>query len=179
MGTPKARFLGINFVALIAAGLFLASVFLFWWGIDATGTFSESFRWSLWSGPSRIYINSGETSSILVTDSPAVGGLVIASAVLAVLGTIPRASRLLIGSSVLAIAAPVLYTAIVNTAISDACNGMSQCISGPFGTQTFSAGPFSQTVNWGFQLGFYLEIVGTVFSIIAIAFQRTFLTKAP
>ena len=82
----------------------------------------------------------------------------------------------MVGSSVLAIVAPILYAIIVNTAVSNACNGAANCISGPFGSQTVSTGPFALTVNWGFQAGFYLEIVGAVLSVLAIAFQHTFLS---
>lgn len=87
---------------------------------------------------------------------------------------------MMIGSVVLSIVAPIVYAIIVNEAVSNACSGMPNCISGPFGTQTVSGGPFTLTVSWGFQPGFYLEVVAAVLSIIAIAFQRTFLsTKAP
>ena len=103
----------------------------------------------------------------------------IASIVLILLGILPRASKLMIGSVVLSIVAPIVYAIIVNEAVSNACSGMPNCISGPFGTQTVSGGPFTLTVSWGFQPGFYLEVVAAVLSIIAIAFQRTFLsTKA-
>ncbi len=106
--------------------------------------------------------------------------MVIVSVVLLLLGTLPRASRLMVGSSILAIASLALYAVIVNDAVSNACNGASNCISGPFGSQTVSTGPLALTVNWGFQAGFYLEIVGAVLSILAIAFQHTFLsTKKP
>lgn len=86
----------------------------------------------------------------------------------------------MIGSIVLSIVAPILYAIIVSEAVSNACGGMPNCISGPFGTQTVAEGPFTLTVSWGFQPGFYVEIVAAVLSIIAVAFQRTFLsTKAP
>jgi hypothetical protein len=167
----------INFVALLAAALFLVSVFLYWWGTDISGSLgSGSSRWSLWSGPSTIYLGPENSAQILTTYSTIVGILVIASTVLLLLGIIPKASRLLIGSAILSIIALILYPIIVNAAVSSACSGISNCISGPFGTQTFTVGPFTRTVTWGFQPGFYLEIVGTVLSIIAIAFQRTFLT---
>jgi len=38
-----------------------------------------------------------------------------------------------------------------------------------------NVGILSLTRTWGFQLGFYLEIVGAVLAIIAIAFHQTFL----
>lgn len=164
----------VNFVALLGAALFMISLFLYWWGLDTTGALTESFRWSLWSGPSRVYIGSGQSAQALTTYSPVIGVLVIASAGLVLLGMIPKLSRLLIGSSVLAIIAPIVYAIVVNQAVATDCGGMANCISGPFGTETFNAGIFSLTVNWGFQPGFYVEIVGAIISIIAIAFQRTF-----
>ena|SRR5579864_3043129 len=169
------KFPRINFVALLAAALSFVSVFLYWWGLNTTGFISDSFQWSLWSGPSRLYVSSANSAQTLTTYSPLIGVLVIGSAVLLLIGTIPRASRILIVSSVPAILAPIAYAFLVNYAVSSACSGISNCISGPFGTQTFTAGPFTTTVTWGFQPGFYLEIVAAVLSIVAIAFQRTFL----
>lgn len=166
----------VNFVALLAGALFLVSVFLYWWGLNATGLVAESSQWSLWSGPSRIYIGSANSAQMLTTYSPYIGVLVIASAVLVLAGTIPKSSRLIIGGFILAVVAPVVYAIIVNDAVSAACSGISNCISGPFGTQTSTAGPFTITVNWGFQPGFYIEIVGAVLSAIAIAFHRTYIT---
>ncbi len=165
----------INFVAPLAAALSLVSVFLYWWGLTTTGFVSDSFQWSLWSGPSRLYVSSANSAQSLTAYSPLIGVLVIGSMVLLLIGTIPRASRMLIVSSVLAVLAPILYAFLVNYAVSSACSGVSNCISGPFGTQTLAAGPFTTTVTWGFQPGFYLEIVGAVLSIVAVAFQRTFL----
>ncbi len=174
----------VNFVALLSAAMSLVSIFVYWWGYGTTGTLlfasSPLFLWSLWGGPSQLYTGSANSAQTLTSYSPVVGVLVIASVVLLLLGTLPRASRLMLGGSVLAIVAPVLYTIIVNTAISNACSGVANCISGPFGSRTIPAGPLTYTVSWGFQAGFYLEIVGAVLSILAIAFQHSFLsTKKP
>jgi hypothetical protein len=181
MSTEKPRaFPRVNFVALISAALFLVSVFLSWWGFNTSGLFTESFSWSLWSGPAGIYNGSPSSASTLTTYSPLIGALVIASVVLLILGMLPRTSRLMIGSSAVAIVAPILYAIIVNETVSNGCNGMSNCLNGPFGTRTVGTGGFSLTVNWGFQTGFYVEIVGAVLSILALAFQRTYLsTKTP
>lgn len=167
----------VNFVALLAGALFLVSVFLYWWGVDTTGPlgFSQSPRWSLWSGSSTIFTGSGQSVQTLTTYSPYIGVLVIVSTVLVLLGTIPRVSRLLIGGGILAILAPILYAFLVNYAVANSCGSMSNCITGPFGTQTF-AGPLGFTENWGFQPGFYIEVVGAILSIIAIGFHRTYLT---
>jgi hypothetical protein len=178
MATKKEmEFPRINFVAIIAGAFFLASLFLPWWGLDVTGVVGQTSSWSLWSGPSRIYPGSADSAQTLTTYSPYIGALVIAAAVLLLVGIVPKGSRLIIGGSILAVVAPIAYALIVNNAVSTACSGMSDCISGPFGAQTNTAGPFTITVNWGFQPGFYLEVVGAVLSIIAIAFHRTYLTR--
>jgi hypothetical protein len=176
---PRA-FPRVNFVAIISAALFLISIFLYWWGFNTSGFLTESFSWSLWSGPSGIYNGSSNSASTLTTYSPLIGSLVIAAVVLLILGMLPRASLLMIGSSAVAIVAPILYAIIVTETLSNGCSGMSNCLSGPFGTRTVGTGGFSLTVNWGFQVGFYVEIVGAVLSILGLAFQRTYLsTKAP
>jgi hypothetical protein len=182
MSTEKPRaFPRVNFVALITAALFLVSIFLSWWGFTTSGFgVTEPLSWSLWSGPSGIYNGSSSSASTLTTYSPLIGSLVIAAVVLLVLGMLPRASLLMIGSSAVAIVAPILYAIVVTETVSNGCSGMSNCLSGAFGTRTVGTGGFSFTVNWGFQVGFYVEIVGAVFSIIALAFQRTYLaTKTP
>ena len=177
---PSREFPRVNFVAFLAAALFLVSLFLEWWGIDVSGTFAESFRWSLWSGPNTITINGDVSAQTLTTYGPVVGAVVIIAAILVLVGTVPSLSRLLIGSTVLAIVAPIVYVIVVNAAVSNACSGTANCISGPFGTETFRVGIFNLTVNWGFQPGFYFEIVGAILSVIAIAFQRRFITpKGP
>jgi hypothetical protein len=180
MSTEKPRaFPRVNFVALISVALFLVSIFLYWWGINTSDFLTESFSWSLWSGPSGIYSGSSSSASILTTYSPLIGAFVIAAVVLLILGMLPRASLLMIGGSAAAIVAPILYAIIVIKTVSNGCIYVSNCLSGPFGTLTTDGG-FPSTVNWGFQAGFYVEIVGAVLSILALAFQRTYLsTKTP
>jgi apolipoprotein N-acyltransferase len=175
-----AEFPKVNFVALLSGAIFLVSIFLYWWGLDATGSFgiADSLRWTLWAGPPANSIaSSAQPSQTLATYSPIVGVLVITAAVLVLVGMIPKASRLLIGSVILSIIAPVLYAVLVNYSISNACNGASFCISGPFGTETRTVGPLSLTLTWGFQPGFYLSIVGAVLSFISVAFHRTYLRR--
>src|SRR6201988_4292045 len=149
MATKEAtNFPRVNFVALLSAALSLASLFLYWWGLTTTGFISDSFQWSLWSGPSRINVSSANSAQTLTTYSPVIGVLVIGSVILLLIGTIPRASRLLVVSGILAVLTPILYAFLVNYAVSTACSGASNCISGPFGTQTLTAGPFTTTVTW-------------------------------
>jgi len=181
----EIEFPRINFVALLAGALFLVSLFLYWWGLDTTGTIagssvSDSLRWSIWSGPSNTPISSTQSFETLATYSPAIGLLTIASAVLLLLGSIPKAHRLLVGGVVVSVLTPIFYALLVNYTVSNGCGGSSNCITGPFGTETTTFGPLSLTRTWGFQTGFYIEIVGAVLAIIAIAFHRTFLKmKAP
>lgn len=178
--TTSTAFPRINFVALLAGVLALVSIFLYWWGLDFTisafGGATESFRWSLWSGPSTVSVNQATSAQTITTYSPIIGVLVIGSAVLAFLGTIPRASRLLVASAILSVLAPILYVVVINQAVTNACNGMQNCISGTFGTMT---GPgFSLT--WGFQVGFYLSIATALMGLLSVAFHRTFLhAKTP
>ena len=183
----KMEFPRINFVALLAGALFLVSIFLYWWGLDTTGSIagssvSDSLRWSLWSGPSNTPISSSQSFQTLVAYSPVIGVLAVASAILTLLGTIPKAHRLLIGGGVISVLTSIFYAVLVSYTVSNGCGGSSNCISGPFGTETMTVSPFglSLTRTWGFQTGFYVEIVGAVLAIIAIAFHRTFLKmKAP
>ena len=174
MGFPK-----INYVALLAGTLFTVSVCLYWWGIDFSlsgATFGVFlFRWYLWSGPSTISIGSAEPAQPLTTYSPVIGALMVGSAALAFLGILPRANRLLIGSSIISIAAIISYVALVSYAISSACNGMANCINGTFGSETVGG----STLTWGYQQGFYVAIAGAVLSVVAIAFHRSFLKQMP
>ena len=165
----------INFVALLAAALFLISLFLYWWGLDATGSFTSSDRWSLWSGPVNPTITPGQSFQTLVTYSPIIGALTLASTIRALVGTIPKAHRLLSLGVVVSILTPIIYAVLVNFAVSNGCGSSSNCITGPFGTETTNVGFFSFTRTWGFQPGFYIEIGGAILALIAIGFHRTFL----
>src|SRR5207249_4936193 len=176
MTTEKSmEFPRINFVALLAAALFLISLFLYWWGLDATGSFTSSDRWSLWSGPVNPTITPGQSFQTLVTYSPIIGALTLASTILALVGTIPKAHRLLSLGVVVSILTPIIYAVLVNFAVSNGCGSSSNCITGPFGTETTNVGFFSFTRTWGFQPGFYIEIGGAILALIAIGFHRTFL----
>lgn len=173
----SAAFPKINFVALLAGVLSIITVFLTWWEVNLTvtafGGLTESYSWSLWSGPSASSINEATLGQTINTYSPIVGILVIGSAVFAFLGTIPKASRLLVPSALLSIAAPIVYVVIINQAVTNACKGMSNCINGTFGSMT---GP-GYTLTWGYQIGFYLAIATAIIGFIAVAFHRVFLTN--
>jgi hypothetical protein len=167
----------INFVALLAGAMFLVSLFLYWWGLDATtGSFTSSDRWSLWSGPTNPTITPGQSFQTLVTYGPVIGALTLASTILVLLGTIPKAQKLLNLGVAVSIITPIIYAVLVNYTVSNGCGSSSNCITGPFGTETTNVGILSFTRTWGFQPGFYIEIGGAILSIIAIAFNRTYMT---
>ncbi len=91
MSKPGAvNFPRINLISLLAGALALASVFLPWWGIDASGFGSSvSSRWTLWNGPSTDSIFRGSTQPYptLTSASPIIGALVVISALLALAGS--------------------------------------------------------------------------------------------
>jgi len=171
----SAAFPKVNFVALLAGALSLVSIFLTWWAVNFTvtafGGFTDSFSWTLWSGPSASMIDQATLAQTITTYSPIVGILLIGAAVFAFLGTIPKASVLLIPSALLSIAAPIVYVVIINQAVTNACNGMRNCINGTFGSMT---GP-GYSLTWGYQIGFYLAIGTAIIGFIAVAFHRIFL----
>ena len=174
----QARFPKINLISLLAGALALASVFLPWWGMDASGFGTTvSPRWTLWNAPSTdtIFRGSSQQYSAIATYGPVIGAIVIISALLAFAGSFAKNARPLVASFVLSILTPIAYLGIVSYAVSNACNGQSTCLSGPFGSQTY---PFGITLSWGFQLGFYLYIVAGTLTLIGIGFHRVFHTTA-
>jgi hypothetical protein len=73
-------------------------------------------------------------------------------------------------SAILAIA---VYAGDVCYTISNSCQGTSSCISGPVGSTIVSG----ITVSWGFQVGFYLFLVGAVLTLFAIIFHQVFVQR--
>ena len=158
MPKPDAvSFPRINLISLLAGALALASVFLPWWGIDASGFGSiVSPRWTLWNGPSidSIFRGSTQPYSTLTSASPIIGALVVISALLALAGSFTWNIRPLIGSFILGVLTSIAYLGVVSYAVTNSCNGQSNCLNGAFGTETI----FGITLNWGFQIGFYLYL---------------------
>ena len=66
----------------------------------------------------------------------------------------------------------LVYAGAVSYTISSACQGASSCISGPVGSTVLSDGT---VVSWGFQLGFYLLLVGGIMALFAVIFHQNFL----
>ena len=170
----QAKFPKINLITLLSGALALASIFLPWWGIDASGFGTTvSPRWTLWNAPSSdtMFRGSSQQYSPLATYGPVIGAIVIISALLGLAGSLVRNPRPLLASFILNILTPIAYLGVVDYAVSNACNGQGTCLNGPFGSQTF---PFGITLSWGFQLGFYLYIVAGTLTLIGIGFHRVF-----
>jgi hypothetical protein len=179
MSKPGAvNFPRINLISILAGALALASLFLPWWGIDASGFGSSvSPRWTLWNGPSMdsIFRGSAQAYPILTSTSPIIGALVVISALLALAGSFTRNTRPLIGSFILSVLTPIAYLGVVSYAVTNSCNGQSNCLSGPVGTETV----FGITLNWGFQIGFYLYLVAGALTLVGLGFHRIFHKTTP
>ena len=168
----------INLISLLAGALALASLFLPWWGLDASGFGSSvSPRWTLWNGPSMDSIFRGSTQPYptLTSASPLIGAFVVISALLSLAGSFTRNIRPLIGSFILNVLIPIAYLGVVSYAVTNSCNGQSNCLSGPFGTETV----FGITLNWGFQIGFYLYVVAGTLTLVGLGFHRIFHKTIP
>jgi hypothetical protein len=169
----SSSFPRINLISILAGALALASLFLPWWGMDASGFgSSSSLRWTLWNGPPTggVFRGSSDAYPALNSFSPIVGAVVIISALLVLAGSFTRNIKPLIGGFILSVATPIAYLGIVSYAVSNACNGQPYCLSGPSGTQT----AFGFTLNWGFQIGFYLYLAAGALTLIALGFHRIF-----
>src|SRR2546428_12979777 len=168
----------INLISLLAGALALASLFLPWWGLDASGFGSSvSPRWTLWNGPSTDSIFRGSTQpySTLTSASPIIGALVVISALLALTGSFTWNIRPLLGSFILGVLTSIAYLGVVSYAVTNSCNGQSNCLNGPFGTETI----FGITLNWGFQIGFYLYLFAGSLTLVGLGFHRIFHKKTP
>jgi hypothetical protein len=174
MSMDGAKVPKINLISLLAGALALASVFLPWWGMDASGFGSTiSPRWTLWNAPNSdsIFRGSSQQYSALATYGPVIGAIVIISALLALAGSFVRNARPLVASFILNVLTPIAYLGIVSYAVTNACGAQGNCLSGPFGSQTF---PFGIMLSWGFQLGFYLYITAGALTLIGIGFHGIF-----
>jgi hypothetical protein len=174
----SANFPKINLISILAGALALASVFLPWWGIDASvfGS-SVSPRWTLWNGPSTdsIFRGLAQPYPTLTSISPVIGALVVISALLSLAGSFTRSTRPLTGSFILCVLTPIAYLGVVSYAVTNACSGQFNCLSGPFGTETVSA----ITLTWGFQIGFYLYLVAGALTLVGLGFHRIFHKTTP
>jgi hypothetical protein len=168
----------INLISLLAGALALASVFLPWWGMDASAFGSSvSFRWTLWNGPSTDggFRGAAQAYPTLTSASPIIGAIVIISALLALVGSFSKNTRPLIGSFILSVLTPIAYLGVVSYAVTSACSGQSNCLSGPFGTENV----FGFTRSWGFQIGFYLYLFAGALTLVGLGFHGFFHKKTP
>jgi len=174
-----ADFPKVNLVSILAGALALISVFLPWWGMDGTafGFSGSIIRWSLWSRPfvgdtssSPALAEAAQTMAVLSILVLAIAFITVA---LAFLGSFdPGKEYLSLGfvSTILAIA---VYAGAVSYTVSNLCQGSPTCPSGPIGS-AFASGA---SITWGFQVGFYLFLVGGVLLVFAVIFHQTFLQR--
>jgi hypothetical protein len=170
-GTLKAELPRVNFLAVIAGVLALISILLPWWGITATGFGSTtSSMWGFFGGPSRNpeINNASGFSSTIVTYSPIVLALVLLTTALAIAGSFTTRFRFLAGGLVTSVAAVVGYAELISYTISNNCQGAA-CITSPTGSES----AFGLTLNWGFQLGFYVFVAATVTVVVGLVFHQT------
>ncbi|HZY95167.1 MAG TPA: zinc ribbon domain-containing protein [Candidatus Bathyarchaeia archaeon] len=99
--------------------------------------------------------------------------IVLITSALLLLGSFPAHNRYLKAGFALAIGTVFTYAGIVSYAVATACQSTTNCISGPFGSQTTTNG----TLSWGFHSGFYLFLVGAFLTLGAIVSHRVFVRE--
>jgi hypothetical protein len=161
----------VNFLGVIASILALVSILFPWWGITATGFGrSTSSMWGFFGGPSHNpdINNASSFSNTITTYSPIILALVLLTTALAIAGSFTAGFRVLAGSLVTSVAALVGYAELIGYTASNNCQGTG-CITQPTGSETI----FGVTLNWGFQLGFYLFTTATILVLIGLVFHQT------
>jgi len=173
VGFPK-----VNLISILAGTLVIISLFLPWWGLDGSFQgFSASIRWSLWGQP---YLGDPSSSTSIAQAGLTMGqfnitvlAVAFVSAAIAFLGSFAPKKEYLIAGFASSIVALLLYAGGISDTISIACKGSSTCIQGPVGS-TVANGVI---VNWGFETGFYLFLVGGVMMLFAVIFHQVFLER--
>jgi hypothetical protein len=161
----------VNFLGVIASILALVSILFPWWGITATGFGrSTSSMWGFFGGPSHNpdINNASSFSNTITTYSPIILALVLLTTALAIAGSFTTRLRALAGGLVTSVAALVGYAELIGYTASNNCQGTG-CITQPTGSETI----FGVTLNWGFQLGFYLFTTATILVLIGLVFHQT------
>jgi hypothetical protein len=170
----KAKLPRVNFLGVIAGILALISILLPWWGITTTvfGSTTSSM-WGFFGGPSRNpdINNASGFSSTIVTYSPIILALVLLTTALAIAGSFTTRFRFLAGGLVTSIAAVVGYAELISYALSNNCQGAAACITSPTGSESIPV--LQVTLDWGFQLGFYLFIAATILVVVGLVFHQT------
>ncbi|HEY4822976.1 MAG TPA: hypothetical protein VIH83_04750 [Candidatus Bathyarchaeia archaeon] len=166
----------VNFLGLLAAVIILFSIIFPWWGVTLAG-FGTSITelWGLWglSGDPIPGVVSSDFADVLTTFSPAILIIALASVALGVAGSFVGRYSPISASLVLAIGSLLGYAGLVSYAVSRNCQGAS-CISQPTGSSSFSV--FS--IDWGFQLGFYLFAIATVVLLLGLVLHRPLTQRA-
>ena len=160
----------VNFLGLLAAVIILFSIIFPWWGVTLAG-FGTSITelWGLWglSGDPIPGVVSSDFTDALTTLSPVILIMALASVALGVAGSFIRRYSPIAASLVLAIGSLLGYAGLVSYAVSRNCQGAS-CISQPTGSSSF----FMFSINWGFQLGFYIFATATVALLFGLVLHR-------
>ena len=160
----------VNFLGVLAAVLILFSIIFPWWGVTLAG-FGTSVTelWGLWglSGDPIPGVVSSDFADVLTTLSPVILIIALAGVALGVAGSFIRRYSPIAASLVLAIGSLLGYAGLVSYAVSRNCQGAS-CISQPAGSSSI----FGFTINWGFQMGFYLFAIATVVLLFGLVLHR-------
>jgi len=176
--SSESSFPRVNFLGVLAAVLILFSIIFPWWGIrlatDLGGT-SVTELWGLWglSGDPIPGVVSSDFADVLTTFSPAILIMALASVALGVAGSFIRRYFPIAASLVLGIGSLLGYAGLVSYAVSRNCQGAS-CISQPTGSSSF----FMFSINWGFQMGFYLFAIATVVLLFGLVLHRPLTQQA-
>jgi hypothetical protein len=168
--SSESSFPRVNFLGVLAAVLILFSIIFPWWGITLAG-FGTSVTelWGLWglSGDPIPGVVSSDFAAVLTTFSPVILIIALASVALGVAGSFIHRYFPIAASLVLAIGSLLGYAGLVSYAVSRNCQGAS-CISQPTGSSSF----FMFSINWGFQLGFYIFAAATVALLFGLVLHR-------
>jgi hypothetical protein len=162
----------VNFVGLISGTICLISLALPWWGVN--GLSGLSAQWGLFSTVSQIDSELGTTvlTQAFVQVELLVVALVLATTVVAFVGSFQKSEGILFGGFGIALFTLSVYVVIAATAVTAFCKANTSCgISGPFGS--------TPLYSWGFQTGFYLFAVAAGLLLGALIFQRNFIASRP
>jgi hypothetical protein len=187
----KRKPLRLNYLAFVAAGLFPASTFFSWWGLDVFSTAaSYSFRWSMWGGPlvqfapASTYSWVNNLNQVLSSGTSVIGTLGWVTAALTLTGISTRHTRLLASGLVLSVSVLLLYLGVVTAAVTATLfdgNNYTSHLYGLFGyhIETTQSPPgWTLIETWGFQTGFFIYMAGIAATFCALAYDRWFLQPA-
>ena len=160
----------VNIPGIIAGVLALVSLFSPWWGIVTTGfniSASNMFGPLFMPGQGGQGVNSSFAQT-MNTYATVILVLALAAIAFAFIGSFTPSLRPLAAGLFFSISSLVSYTVLLNYALSQNCQGNNNCIRQVSGSSSF----FSITTTWGFQIGFYVFLGGTVSMIVAVAYHQ-------